>query len=138
MSDENHTTGEREALAERAAEKALKKAQAAAAATPTPTSSAEAEQALQWQECEKCGPVWKLRAELKEQHAEREKAMKKAIALATFILATVTGGIQIWGAWGKVTATSMASAEMVQALRELRAEVKTATSSATQTLSTTK
>lgn len=109
------------------------------ALTPSPgESSGELErgkQLVQWELCDKEGPISKLRKELEKERLEREKTMKKAIALATFILAMVSGGIQIWG---KVTARAEANAEMVQALRELRAEVKTVTSPVTQTTGQTK
>lgn len=95
--------------------------------TPPPSEgSEEIEEGLRllrWKICKERGPVAELRAEIARQQEQREKVMKKAIALATFVVAMVTGGIQIWG---KMTSRAEANAEMVQAIKELRAEVRTA------------
>lgn len=81
-----------------------------------------ARQLLRWEWCEREGPIHKLREELKEQHLQRERSMKKAIVVATFVVTAVTGGIQVWG---KLSERQAATNEMAQAMRELRAEVKT-------------
>ena len=86
---------------------------------PTALEYATAKRLLDWQKCkDPGGPIYELREELKEKEAQREKAMKKTIALATFVIALVTGGIQVWG---KVTAHAATNAELIQAMHDLKA-----------------
>lgn len=79
---------------------------------------------VRWDRCKKEGPIFELRAELAKQNEEREKSMKKAVLVATFVVTAVTGGIQIWG---KLSERQAANNELAQMVRELRAEVRTAT-----------
>lgn len=72
--------------------------------------------------CEKEGPIWKLREELKKKDEEREKSMRRTIMIATFVLTAVTGGIQLWGKW---SATQANAGELAKAITDLRAEVRT-------------
>lgn len=91
---------------------------------PSPSESSEelekGKRLVRWEWCEKEGPVFKLRKDLAEQRERQERGMKKAIMLATFFLALVSGGIQVWG---KLTARAEANAEMVQTLKDLRREI---------------
>jgi hypothetical protein len=97
---------------------------------PTPMEMAEAKRALDWKRCkEPGGPIYELRQELKAQQEQREKAMKKTISIAVAVVTLATGGIQLWG---KMTAHASVNAELVQAIRDLKAEVRTANAQVTK------
>lgn len=77
------------------------------------------------------GPVGKLRLELKEQHEQREKAMRKTLVVVGLMLSAVTGGIQLWGRLSERSASaavldrqhSATISEMAQALQQVRGEL---------------
>ena len=108
-----------EAVAERAGARGAREAMGSEM-----SESHRARQLLRWDMCKKDGPVGELRRELAYQHTQREKAMKRAIMVATFAVTAVTAGIQMWG---KLSDRAAANAELVRAITELRSEVKTAT-----------
>lgn len=97
---------------------------------PTAAELSEARRALDWKRCkEPGGPIYELRQELKAQQEQREKAMKKTISIAVAVVTLATGGIQLWG---KMTAHASVNAELVQAIRDLKAEVRTANAQVTK------
>ena len=112
---------ELQAIVEEAVGNAASKTPAiqAPAASESSEELEEGKRLVRWKICKERGPIFELRNELKEQQRQRERDMKKAIALATFLVALVSGGIQIWG---RFTARAEANAEMVEMLKQIRAQ----------------